>query len=96
MGYFSEKDIIRQDQEESNKIVNITTKEQFINAICAIDLNKEKEDLKGLSLEELKALKRKMDLEQEKAYFKMYGKKAKERLYEYEDEELEEKEGYTR
>ena len=96
MGYFSREDSLKETEKEQKFCRPLPTKESLIKEICSIDLTKKKEDLEKLSLEELKVLKKKVELEQEKAYFKMYGKKTRERLYEYEDEELEEREGYSR
>ena len=96
MGYFSREDSVKEIEKEPKLCKPLPTKESLIKEICSIDLTKTKEDLEKLDLEELKVLKKKVDLEQEKAYFKMYGKKTRERLYEYEDEEIEETEGFSR
>ena len=96
MGYFSREDSLKETEKEPKLCKPLPTKESLIKEICSIDLTKKKEALEELSLEELKVLKKKVDLEQEKAYFKTYGKKTKARLYEYEDEEIEETEGFSR
>ncbi len=91
MGYFSEEDIKR-TEEEPKISKNAPTKEQLIKKICFKDSKMKKENLEKLSYFQLKLLLEKLELIEKQRYFSKYGQKEKSRLYEINDEEEEEEE----
>lgn len=80
----------REDIEQNYVPKKEFTKEELIHLILQKDPSKTKETLNGLSLDEIKILNKTLDDEIERRYFARYGNNEKARLYEYEDEQLEE------
>lgn len=105
MGYFSEEDLKkkessydREDIEQNYVPKKELTKEELIHLVLQKDPSKRKEALNGLSLDDIRVLNKRLDDEMERRYFARYGNKEKARLYEYEDEQMEETDdlGYGR
>ena len=95
MGYFSEMDMEDQSYKRKSSSKKSTqsvglAKEQLINQMV-LNFNQKREELENLSS---KDLQKRFDLLSQKRYLKQYGNSERARLYEYQDDEREEKNGF--
>ena len=88
MGYFNTQNQKEIEDREERKSTNKYewTKEKLISILCQQDGTLDKN---VLSIEEIKRLKQKKDLIEQKKYMAQFASKEKERLYEYVDEDDE-------